>query len=216
MRLDSMRRPSLKRFAGAIALALGAVAIAPAPALQAAPAAAVQLAAAPTPKPAYMLEGQPLQLKDYQEPTPKAPDPWYVTFLGFLFKLALVLAVAYGALWALKRYQNGQSPLPLPTSKGRNLVVLETAPLGGQAAMHLVSLGGERLLVVGASPNGGLRTLDTISDPELVSRLLEKRKPNPSAFNDTFDLAAVVAETDDPSGLLAETLRDLRNREGGA
>lgn len=205
--------PSLLRSACAAALVLGAWTLASPQPAQAAPAPA-RLAAAPTPTPtpAYLLESQPLQLKDYQEPEPKAPEPWYATFFGFLFKLGLVLAVAYGALWALKRYQSGQSPLPLPTSKGRNLVVLETAPLGGQSAMHLVSLGGERLLVVGASPQGGLRTLDTIEDPALVSRLLEKRKPNPSAFNDTFDLASVVAESDDSSSLLAETLRDLKHR----
>jgi hypothetical protein len=63
-------------------------------------------------------------------------------------------------------------------------------------------------LVVGAGPQG-LTTLSEISDPATVRALSGSAKPNPTAFNQVFDLESVVQEAG--SELFNETLRETRD-----
>lgn len=176
-----------------------------------APAANVETPPRGTPKPAYMLEDQPLQLRDYDEPQPAAPEPWWSQLLGFLLKLVIVLALVFVSLVALKKIQGGK--LQLPNAKGRNMVVMETTTLGPNQAMHLVSVGGERLLVVGATPTG-LSTLTEITDPNIVRTFLQERRSGAanSAFNQVFDLETVVQEAG--SDLFHEALREQKRKKG--
>lgn len=167
-----------------------------------------QAAQADPKAPAYLSEDAPLQLKDYEEPKPAAPEPWWQQLLGFIFKLAMVLGLIVVSLAAVKKLSGGRMALNLPNTKGRNVVVLETTHLSPQQAIHMVSLGGERLLVVGAGPQG-LTTLTEITDPAQVSLFLQAQKSQPTAssFNQVFDLEQVVQETN--SELLAETFREV-------
>jgi flagellar biogenesis protein FliO len=190
---------------------------APAPQIQtqvqaqlAEPAAAQTQSAEGAKKPAYMQEDQPLQLKDYEEPRPAAPEPWYQQLFGFLFKLAMVIGLVILSLNVIKKVQSGK--VQLPSAKGRNLVVLESVHLGPSQAVHVLSLGGDRLLVVGAGPQG-LTTLSEISDPATVRALSGGAKANPSAFNQVFDLETVVQEAG--SELFNETLRETRDSDFG-
>lgn len=159
-------------------------------------------------KPAYLSEDQPLQLKDYEEPKPAEPAPWWQQALGFVFKLAMVIGLIFLSLAAVKKLSGGRMAINLPSTKGRNIVVLESTHLNPQQAIHMISLGGERLLVVGAGPQG-LSTLSEITDPAQVRLFLQAQKTTPSAstFNQVFDLEQVVQDTN--SDLLGETLAEV-------
>jgi len=72
-----------------------------------------------------------------------------------LVKLLAVLALAYAALWALRRYTQGTA-LGRP---GSLLEVLETTHLGPNRTLYLVRAGDKRLLI-GATPSS-MATLAT-------------------------------------------------------
>lgn len=206
---ESVRRFLLPVLMLFLAAPLSAPALAQAaPALVAErPEAPAAPAAAATDKPAYMTEDQPLQLRDYEEPTAaRAQEPWWQQLFGFLFKLAMVLGLIYLSLMAVRKFQSGQ--ISLPTAKGRNMVVLESTQLNAQQAIHLVSLAGERLLVVGAGPQG-LTTLSEITEPSAIAPFLSAQRGNASAFNQVFDLETVVQEAN--STLFDETLREVKD-----
>ena len=178
---------------------------------QAAPEAAPKPA---TDGPAYLAEEQPFALKDYEEPKPQAATPWWQTALGFVFKLAIVLGLAFGSMVAVKKLSGGNLPMGLQLNpKGRNLVVLESTQLGPNQGMHLVSVGGERLIVVGTGPTG-LTTLATIDDPNQVRLLLAatNQKGQNTAFGQMYDMESVVQE--DGGDMFRGPLKDLGRRGG--
>jgi flagellar biogenesis protein FliO len=168
-----------------------------------------------TPQPAYMAEDQPLQLKEYDDPKPAEPEPWWKQLFGFLIKLVIVIGLVLGSLFVMKKVSGGKLNLSLPNTRGRNIVVLESTHLSPQQAIHLISLGGERLLVVGAGPQG-LTTLTEITDPREMRPFLQAQKATTaSAFNQVFDLESVVQ--DDGGDILKDALREQfgRNKRGG-
>lgn len=174
--------------------------------------AAAQVKPSGTPQPAYMAEDQPLKLKDYDEPKPAEPEPWWSQLLGFLLKLVIVIGLIFGTLVAMKKMNGGKVAFNLPNTRGRNIVVLETTHLNPQQAVHLISLGGERLLVVGASPQG-LTTLSEITDPQQMRPFLQGQKAaSASPFNQVFDLESVVQESG--GELFNEAYREQYGRKG--
>lgn len=161
-------------------------------------------------KPAYLTEDEPFQLKEYEEPKPATPEPWWQQLIGFVFKLAMVIGLIFLSLAVIKKVSGGRMALNLPNTKGRNIVVLESTHLNPQQAIHMISLGGERLLVVGAGPQG-LTTLTEITDPYQVNLFLQAQKSTPSAssFNQVFDLEKVVQDTN--SDLLSDTFAEVQD-----
>jgi flagellar biogenesis protein FliO len=160
-------------------------------------------------KPAYMAEDQPFPLRDYEEPKPSPQAPWWQHALGFVFKLALVIGMIFVSLGAIKKLQGGR--VTLPNAKGKNMVVLESANIGPQQNIHLISLGGDRLLVVGASPQG-VTKLAEITDPTQVRPFLNPGRANPSDFNQVFDIEAAGA--DHAQDLFAQTMSEVGERYG--
>lgn len=160
-------------------------------------------------KPAYMAEDQPFPLRDYEEPKPSPQAPWWQQALGFVFKLALVIGMIFVSLGAIKKLQGGR--VTLPNAKGKNMVVLESANIGPQQNIHLISLGGDRLLVVGASPQG-VTKLAEITDPSQVRPFLKPGNPNPSDFNQVYDMESVGA--DHAQDLFAQTMNEVGERYG--
>jgi len=76
----------------------------------------------------------------------KDPEqPLYVTALSFLFKLALVLALAYVSILGLKKWSGMKGGLP--ARGGAGIKVVESAALGSNRSLHLVAVGSRRLLV---------------------------------------------------------------------
>ncbi|MEN6358115.1 MAG: flagellar biosynthetic protein FliO [Armatimonadota bacterium] len=79
-----------------------------------------------------------------KEPSDEKEAPVYVTALSFIFKLALVLALAYGTVVVLKKFTNFKSTMG--ASQGR-IRVIEHSALGANKSLHLVAVGSKRLLV---------------------------------------------------------------------
>ncbi len=107
-------------------------------------------------------ESQPLNLGAY-EPTDPALDapatpalpevgkvakdkdePVLVTVGSFIFKLAVVLGLAYASIYALKRFTGLRSAIG---GGGRRIKVVENATLGTNRSLHLIEVGQKRLLV---------------------------------------------------------------------
>lgn len=75
-------------------------------------------------------------------------EPVYVTLLSFIFKLAVVVALAYGTIYALKRLNVSA----FKRSSVGGIRVVENTSLGANRSLHVVEVGGKRLLVA-STPN---------------------------------------------------------------
>ena len=67
-------------------------------------------------------------------------------FLSVLLKLSAVIALIYGSLFLLKRWQGGA----LVTARRKQLTIVETTRLSPRQALHLVKAG-DRTLLIGAT-----------------------------------------------------------------
>ena len=76
--------------------------------------------------------------------------PLYVTALGFLLKLGLVLGLAYLTILGLKRFSGIKGAVG--GAGGRRIRVIENSSLGANKSLHLVEIGGRKLLVA-STPN---------------------------------------------------------------
>ena len=76
--------------------------------------------------------------------------------MGLAWKLGLVVALAYGALWVLRRFVAVKA-----VRGGQQLQVLETVSLGSNRSLHLLKIGSKTLLV-GATAQE-VRTLADVS-----------------------------------------------------
>ncbi|MCE5324266.1 flagellar biosynthetic protein FliO [bacterium] len=82
--------------------------------------------------------------KSEQKPADEKEAPVYVTALSFIFKLALVLALAYGTVVVLKKFTNFKTAVG--ANQGR-IRVIENSALGANKSLYLVAVGTKRLLV---------------------------------------------------------------------
>ena len=102
------------------------------------------LLAQPAPTPAQKELAQPIQLEDGKT-TPAAQTPADPGPSGFqaLGSLVVVLGLALGSLWALKKYGRKH----LPGSGGERLKVTETLALGERRFVSILEAEGERFLI---------------------------------------------------------------------
>lgn len=102
------------------------------------------LGAQPAPTPAQKELAQPLQLEDGKatpgNTAPQEPGPNGFQALG---SLVVVLGLAFGSLWALKKYGRKH----LPGSGGGRLKVAETLALGDRRYVSILEAEGERFLI---------------------------------------------------------------------
>ncbi len=150
------------------------------------------LGAQPAPTPAQQELAKPIQLEDGKA-TPgapgasPAPDPGPSGFQA-LGSLVVVLGLAFGSLWALKKYGRKH----LPGSGGGRLKVAETLALGDRRYVSILEAEGERFLIA-LHPTG----------ITLLSRL-DGLGGEPAPFGDRLE--AEVARTEPIS------LRDMEAR----
>ncbi len=79
----------------------------------------------------------------------KSEDPsMFVTVIGFIAKLILVLAIAYACIFALKKINTFKAGV---VDSKKRVVVLEHTSIGPGRQLHLVSVGGKSLLL-GSTP----------------------------------------------------------------
>lgn len=86
----------------------------------------------------------PVTLSTNQPPTPGLFADAGL-FLSVLLKLGAVIALIYGSLFLLKRWQGGAL-----TARPRQLTIVETTRLSPRQALHLVQAG-DRTLLIGAT-----------------------------------------------------------------
>ena len=111
---------------------------------------------------------------DDGKPTPAVPDTGGGSALRAFGSLVLVLGVAGGALWALRRYGMKR----LPGAGGTRLKMEETLALGDRRFVSILKVDDERFLIA-LSPGGvNLMTrLDNVEagGPTLFSQALERQ-----------------------------------------
>lgn len=111
---------------------------------------------------------------------PTQPDAWAdVSFvLDVIFKLAFVLALIYGSLYLLRRWQVGA----FASARQRQLAVLETTRLSPRQSLLLVRVG-ERAWLIGATD----QAVSLLAEVELLSEVMQPDQsapmpPSASAF----------------------------------
>lgn len=102
---------------------------------------------------------------------PTQPDGWAdVSFvLDVIFKLALVLALIYGSLYLLRRWQVGAF-----ASTRRQLTVLETTRLSARQFLHLVRVG-EQAWLIGATD----QAVSLLAEVELLPEVMQPDQSAP-------------------------------------
>jgi len=124
--------------------------------------------AAPAEKATKWDEGQKDLLTSLEADPPKdaqtKDEPIYVTVLSFIFKLAIVLALAYATICALKRFTGLRNVIG---GSRRRIRIVENAALGTNRSLHLVEVECKRLLV--ASTPNQINLLAVLNPPELNS-----------------------------------------------
>lgn len=135
-------------------------------------------------------------------PAEEKEAPVYVTALSFIFKLALVLVLAYGTVYALKRFTNFKSAVGAAHG---NIRVLEHSQLGANKTLHLVAVGGKRLLV--ASTASQVNLVAEL-DPEDVQEI-EANLPTNPGFKDQLSLfLGNKPDTNESAKTVAQMLRE--------
>lgn len=71
----------------------------------------------------------------------------FSSILAIVLSLGLVLLLAWGGLWLLRRFQDGQLGSLRRESQGRTLRFTRTLPLGPRERLVLVEVDGEELLL---------------------------------------------------------------------
>ncbi len=137
---------------------------------------------------------------DTAKGTEKNEEPVYVTALSFIFRLALVLALAYGTIFALKRFTNIRGG----TIAGqRNIRVVENSMLAANRALHLVEVGNRKYLV--ASTPGQISLIAELSEEDLPE---VKAEDAPAGFKEQF--AMFLSGKVDTSGTAKSVAQMLR------
>ena len=106
-----------------------------------------------------------------------------------ILKTSLVLAVLYGALWAVRRFSRGLGV----ARRGPAITVLQSAHLGPGRTLHLVGVGDKTLLIGATSQQValladlGLFEAEPVMEEELVNSSFE------SYFRRATELASSVS-----------------------
>lgn len=130
-------------------------------------------------------------------------EPVYVTILSFIFKLAIVVALAYGTIFALKRFNVGS----LQRSNNQRIKVVENTTLGANRSLHLVDVGSKRLLVASTTSQISLLAELQADDASEVSDQTIKPSNN-QAFKDQLSgFLGVKPDTGDTNMNVARVIR---------
>lgn len=141
---------------------------------------------------------------DYTEPKeePEKDTPVYITALSFIFKLAVVLGLAYLTILGLKKFSNMKSKVE---SNQQCIRVLDQSSLGANKSLHVIQVGSKRLLV--ASTPGQISLLSELDADDIPEKIAEKA-PVKKSVNFTEQLAAFMGSKADSSSS-AKTVADM-------
>lgn len=132
-------------------------------------------------------------------------EPVYITLLSFIFKLAVVVALAYGTIYALKKLNVGA----LKRSESGLIKVVENATLGANRSLHVVRVGDKTILV--ASTPGQINLLAEVDLPteELAVGEESANDTQPAtSFSDRLNMClGGVGDTGDAASNIAGLIR---------
>lgn len=132
-------------------------------------------------------------------------EPVYITLLSFIFKLAVVVALAYGTIYALKKLNLGA----LKRRESGLIQVVENTTLGTNRSLHVVRVGDKTLLV--ASTPGQINLLAEVDLPIAEAAATDESATDSgagSSFSDRLNMCiGGVADTGDAAANIAGLIR---------
>lgn len=144
---------------------------------------------------------------DAKEAPKEKEAPLYVTLLSFIFKLAVVLALAYGTIYGLKKFNGIKGNLG---NSRQRIKVVENTTLGANRALHLVEIGSKKLLVA-STPNHvnlvtelGEEEIPEVEAPEQGKNFKDQLSTFMGKKPDTTDSAKNVAQMLHESSMLLQ------------
>lgn len=150
------------------------------------------------------LEGSDTALDaDVAKDANRKDESLLVTLGSFVFKLAVVLGLAYASIYALKHFTGLRNTV---AGGRRRIKIIENANIGTNRSVHLIEVGAKRLLV-GSTPNQisllaeiGAEETDS-EQPTLLAD--EADSSQPAGF--AGQLASMMSS--DPGGSVAQVIR---------
>lgn len=121
------------------------------------------------------LNGKSEESKQEKEP------PAYVTALSFIFKLALVLGIAYVSILGLKKFSNFKTAVG---GNSQRIRVMENSSLGANRSLHVVQVGSKKLLV--ASTPSQVNLLAELDSEDMPTDGAPQAPPNSQGFKEQF------------------------------
>jgi len=133
-------------------------------------------------------------------------EPVFVTVLSFIFKLAVVLALAYATIYALKKITGIKNTA---VGSHRRIKIIENAALGTNRSLHLIEVGKERLLVASTPSNISLLTVLN-QDQDGADDIIESESIEPTQSGFGQHLSAFMGggrDAGDVAGSVAQSIR---------
>ncbi len=140
-------------------------------------------------------------------------EPVYITVLGMIAKLAVVLALAYLAILGLKKLNLSNASAPFNPSKIR---VIESTTIAANRNLHLISVGGKKMLIASTPSQVNLisefdEEYDESDIPDEPDNIVKRTSSQPSSFNFREHMVrflGVGANTAKTETTMAEDLRN--------
>ncbi|MHB9037021.1 MAG: FliO/MopB family protein [Armatimonadota bacterium] len=139
-------------------------------------------------------------------PAAEKEAPVYVTALSFIFKLALVLGLAYGTVVALKKFTNLKATVGAAHGRIR---VIEHSQLGANKTLHLVAVGSKRLLVASTANQVNLvAELDPEDIADFEANVPTSGQPTGGFKEQLTSFLGNKPDTDESAKTVAQMLRE--------
>ena len=116
---------------------------------------------------------------DSEEKKQEKEAPVYVTALSFIFKLALVLGLAYASILGLKKFSNMKT---IAGGSSQRIRVMENSSLGANRSLHVVQIGSKKLLV--ASTPSQVNLLTELDPEDIVDNSTPEVSQAPTGFKE--------------------------------
>lgn len=151
--------------------------------------------------------------QDSRESDKEESKPLYLTVLGFVFRLAIVIGLLYVTLLGVKKFSVKTGA---PILGNRGIRVVENTTLGANRTIHLVEVGSKRLLV--ASTPNQINLIAELEKEDIVDPRPESTPPS-GGFKDQLNAFLGVNPDSGVTGrtvaqLLRESSTHIQDRVG--
>jgi len=155
----------------------------------------------------YEASGAGLLDSEVNKGAKEKDEPVFVTALSFIFKLAVVLGLAYGTIYALKRFTGFKNVVG---SSRRRIKIVENTSIGANRSLHLVEVGAKRLLVASTPSQISLLTELGAEDADCEQIATDSESPLPAVGGFGQQLSTFMGSrpgSADITGSIAQSIR---------